>query len=90
MTTTLIVETNKLGFIETVRREMRLRNYAHKTIKSYLSCLRSFVAYEKPKHPRDVTTEIYTHVSKKSIAKIVSPLDSAMMKADAKKKKETK
>ncbi|MBI3189714.1 MAG: tyrosine-type recombinase/integrase, partial [Ignavibacteriales bacterium] len=36
---------------------MRLRNYSHKTIKSYLSCLRSFVTYEKPKHPREVTTE---------------------------------
>ncbi|OGU79565.1 MAG: hypothetical protein A2254_15975 [Ignavibacteria bacterium RIFOXYA2_FULL_35_9] len=34
------VETNhKTGFYEKVRQELRLRNYSHKTIKSYLSCL---------------------------------------------------
>lgn len=49
--------TMSVGFFQTVRREMRLRNYSHKTIKSYLSCLRSFVAYEQPKHPREVTTD---------------------------------
>ncbi|MDI6767950.1 MAG: tyrosine-type recombinase/integrase [Bacteroidota bacterium] len=44
----------KNGFYETVRREMRLRNYSHKTIKSYVSNLRSFVKYFQPKHPREV------------------------------------
>ena len=42
---------------EVVTREMRLRNYSHKTIKSYLSCLRSFVGYIRPRHPRDMTNE---------------------------------
>jgi integrase/recombinase XerD len=42
---------------ETVRREMLLRNYSYKTIKSYLSCLRSFVKYIHPKHPREITDE---------------------------------
>lgn len=45
------------GFFETVRREMRLRNYSHKTIKSYLSCLRSFVSHIRPKHPREVAEQ---------------------------------
>ena len=45
------------GFFETVRREMRLRNYSYKTIKSYISCLRSFVKYFSPKHPRNITEE---------------------------------
>ena len=70
----------KTGFYETVKRELRLRNYSHKTIhpvryrdndkesvpcmgiisrgKSYVSCLRSFVTYIKPKHPRDVSESI--------------------------------
>ncbi|MBI4811638.1 MAG: tyrosine-type recombinase/integrase [Ignavibacteriales bacterium] len=48
----------KFGFYETIRREMRLRNYSNKTIKSYLSCLRNFVAYLKPKHPRDVSESL--------------------------------
>jgi integrase/recombinase XerD len=48
----------KNGFYETVRREMRLRNYSHKTIKSYVSCLRSYVTYIKPKHPRDANESI--------------------------------
>ncbi len=45
----------KQGFFETIRREMRLRNYSQKTTKSYLSSLRSFTEYIKPRHPRDVT-----------------------------------
>ena len=44
-----------IGFYETVRRELRLRNYSQKTIKSYLSCLRTFVDYSRPRHPRQLT-----------------------------------
>jgi integrase/recombinase XerD len=43
------------GLFETVRREMRLRNYSHKTIKAYQSGIRTFVQHIKPKHPRDAT-----------------------------------
>ncbi len=43
------------GFFETIRREMRIRNYSHKTIKAYLSCLRLFVHYFHPKHPREIS-----------------------------------
>ena len=43
------------GFYEKVRSELKLRNYSYKTIKSYTSCLRSFVKYFSPKHPRDIT-----------------------------------
>ena len=50
----LAADKHAQGFYETVRREMRLRNYSHKTIKSYLSCLRNFVTHVKPKHPREV------------------------------------
>jgi site-specific recombinase XerD len=45
------------GFYETIQREMRLRNYSYKTIKSYISNLRSFVNYFNPKHPRKVTED---------------------------------
>ncbi len=45
------------GFFETVRREMRLRNYSLKTIKAYLSCLRSFVRHFRPRHPRELTSD---------------------------------
>lgn len=45
------------GFYETIRRDMRLRNYSHKTIKSYLSCLRNFVKYFHPKHPRNISSD---------------------------------
>jgi len=43
------------GLFETVRREMRLRNYSHKTIKAYISCLRTFAKHIAPKHPREAT-----------------------------------
>lgn len=46
---------NSIGFFETVRREMRLRNYSFRTIKAYVSCLRSFVRYFHPRHPRKLT-----------------------------------
>jgi len=40
-----------------LREELRLRNYSHKTYKAYKSCLRSFVHYFTPRHPRDLTNE---------------------------------
>lgn len=43
------------GLFETLRRDMRLKNYSQKTIKAYVSCLRSFVLYFRPKHPRELT-----------------------------------
>lgn len=43
------------GLFETVRREMRLRNYSHKTIKAYVSCIRLLVRHTAPRHPRDLT-----------------------------------
>jgi site-specific recombinase XerD len=49
--------TKAVGFFEAVRRELLLRNYSHKTIKAYISCLRSFVRYFHPKHPRDLTSD---------------------------------
>jgi integrase/recombinase XerD len=45
------------GFYEKVRGELRLRNYSYKTIKSYTSCLRSFIKYIHPVHPREVSEE---------------------------------
>lgn len=47
----------KIGLYQKVRDELRLRNYSLKTIKSYLSCLRTFVDYLKPKHPRNISNE---------------------------------
>jgi integrase/recombinase XerD len=45
------------GFYETVKRELLLRNYSQKTIKAYLSCLRKFVKYFQPRHPRELTVD---------------------------------
>ncbi len=45
------------GLFETVRREMRLRNYSGKTVKAYTSCLRQYVAWIAPAHPREVEPE---------------------------------
>lgn len=48
-------ENRQPGLFETVRREMRLRNYSHKTIKAYRSCIRKYAGYLSPIHPRDAT-----------------------------------
>ncbi|HOV98813.1 MAG TPA: tyrosine-type recombinase/integrase [Bacteroidota bacterium] len=42
---------------EALTNEMRLRNYSPKTIKAYKSCIRSFVHFLKPKHPREANDE---------------------------------
>jgi integrase/recombinase XerD len=49
--------SRRVGFFETVRRELQLRNYSHKTIKAYISRLRSFVRYFYPQHPRELTND---------------------------------
>jgi site-specific recombinase XerD len=51
----IMEHTQQPGLFETVRQEMRLRNYSQKTIKAYLSCLRMFIRHIRPKHPRDAT-----------------------------------
>jgi integrase/recombinase XerD len=48
---------SQLSFFGTIRREMRLKNYSPKTIKAYISWIRSFVHYFSPRHPRDLTDE---------------------------------
>jgi site-specific recombinase XerD len=53
----MIIEKAKTGFYEKVKQELCLRNYSYKTIKAYISCLRSFVFYIKPKHPREASED---------------------------------
>lgn len=38
--------------------EMRLRNYSSKTIKAYMSCVRSFIRYLHPMPLRDADAQI--------------------------------
>jgi len=45
------------GLFEVLRQELKLRNYSHKTTSAYQSCIRKFVRYFSPKHPRDVSNE---------------------------------
>jgi integrase/recombinase XerD len=74
----------KPGFYETVKRELRLRNYSHKTIKSYISNLRSFVRYIHPLHPRNVSEEdirkylLYLLMEKKMSASTVNQIFNAL------------
>ncbi len=52
-----IEEKTKTGFYQKVREELILRNYSHKTIKSYTGCLRAFVKHFNPVHPRNISNE---------------------------------
>lgn len=45
------------GLFEVLRREMKLRNYSNKTLKAYRSCLRGFINYFSPRHPRELGGE---------------------------------
>lgn len=50
----MVREQGRPGLFETVRREMKIRNYSTKTIKAYVSCLRGFVAWIAPTYPRSI------------------------------------
>ena len=73
-----------LPFYETIRRELRLRNYSPKTIKAYVSCLRSFVAHFKPRHPRHLAQSdirnylVYLITEKKHSAGTVNQVFNAL------------
>ena len=43
------------GLFEVLRREMKLRNYSHKTLTAYRSCLRGVISFFSPRHPRELT-----------------------------------
>ena len=74
----------KIPFFETIRRELRLRNYSHKTIKAYISSLRSFVTYFRPRHPRDLSENdireylLFLLEEKKSAAGTVNQVFNAL------------
>jgi site-specific recombinase XerD len=40
-----------------LKKELRLRNYSNKTIKSYKSCIIPFLQYINPRHPKDITSD---------------------------------
>ena len=42
---------------EVLRQELKLRNYSHKTISAYQSCILKFVRYYSPKHPRNLSND---------------------------------
>ena len=52
-----LTKDRKPGLFETLRSEMRMRNYSHKTIKAYASCIRSLTNHFSPRHPRELTNE---------------------------------
>lgn len=52
-----MAQTAHPGLLETLRQELRLRNYSPKTIKGYTSCVRKFVRYFHPRHPRELVSE---------------------------------
>jgi integrase/recombinase XerD len=43
--------------VEIVRRELKIRNYSPKTIKTYLSCIRTFAEFIAPRPPREMKEE---------------------------------
>ena len=50
-------ETTSPTLFTVLAREMKLRNYSQKTLKSYRSCLRAFINHFSPQHPRRLTSE---------------------------------
>lgn len=58
-----VVDTLSDEVIGELKKELRLRNYSTKTIKVYNSCIRSFLQYIQPRHPKNITSdEIRTYL----------------------------
>lgn len=53
----MVCQGHSKSLFEVLREELRLRNYSPKTVKAYSSCIRKFVRYIHPQHPRGVDAE---------------------------------
>jgi len=60
------------AILKAAEQELKLRGYSPKTLKAYLHHIE---CQELLGHRSSKTTEIYTHVSRRDLARIVSPLD---------------
>ncbi len=64
------LETKTCGLFSILTQEMRLKNYSPKIIKAYKSCIRGFIRFISPRHPRKLGGEeiqsyfLYVHASK--------------------------
>ncbi|MBZ2169328.1 phage integrase N-terminal SAM-like domain-containing protein [Marinobacter sp. F4216] len=61
---------SKSPFLESIRREIRTRQYSYRTEKTYLFWVRQFILFNDIR-----TTEIYTHIIGDRRAGTVSPFD---------------
>lgn len=52
-----MLKTKTPTILSVLAQELKLRNYSSKTLKSYRSCLRSFIKHFYPRHPRDLSSE---------------------------------
>lgn len=53
----LIYVPGTTNLFDIYKREMQIRNYSPRTIKTYSSLLRKFVRAFQPKHPRDISSD---------------------------------
>ena len=51
------MERKRAKLLDVLVRELRLRNYSHRTVKAYRSCVRTFIGHFAPKHPRQLRDE---------------------------------
>lgn len=50
-------DVNQIGLFEVYKRDLKIRHYSPKTIKTYTSLLRRFARHFHPIHPREITSE---------------------------------
>ncbi len=78
------VDRQSNNLYSVMEQEMRLRNYSHKTIKAYRSCVRNFAKYISPRHPREVDETaikqylLYLINQKKSPASTINQIFNAL------------
>jgi hypothetical protein len=61
--------------LEQVSDAIRVKHYSSRTEKTYTDWIKRYILFHNKRHPKDMGTQIYTHVLQRGGLAVRSPLD---------------